>query len=161
MRHVKLRALLRAVTPQEALEGVIRFERYAELAPHVQSSVVHTDAATGAGRSSWELHFRSGLLRWSESETVDRERLLVSFEQDGGDFEQFRGQWQIAAEGSDSTVAFDADFDFGIPSLEGILNPIAERVITETVAWALNGLFSDVGFSDHIDLVPGSAAGRV
>ena len=160
MRHVTLRARIGAQSAEKVLDGVIRFDRYADLAPHVQSTLVHTDAATGSGRSSWELHFRSGLLRWTERETVDREHLLVTFEQEDGDFEEFRGQWRITADGPDTVVAFDADFDFGIPSLEGILDPIAERVITETVAWALNGLFTDVEFSDHIDLVPGRPAGR-
>ena len=160
MRHVKLRATVRGVPPEQVLDEVIRFDRYAELAPHVQSTVVHSDAATGTGRSSWELHFRSGLLRWTEVETVDRPQLLVTFEQQDGDFEEFRGRWSIAAGDEGSTVAFDADFDFGIASLEGILDPIAERVITETVAWALNGLFDDVAFNDHIDLVPARPAGR-
>jgi ribosome-associated toxin RatA of RatAB toxin-antitoxin module len=160
MRRVEFEAQLRNVPAEKALDQIIQFDRYADLAPHVQSTTVHTAAATGTGKSSWELHFRSGLLRWTETEQVDRERLRVDFDQRTGDFEQFTGYWQLRQEGPDTAVRFEADFDFGIASLEGILDPIAERVITETVAWALVGLFDDVHLSKHIELVPARSADR-
>jgi len=41
-------------------------------------------------------------------------------------------------------VTFDSDFDFGIPSLAGILDPVAERVFKETIARVLTGLFDEI-----------------
>jgi len=51
-------------------------------------------------------------------------------------------------------LRFQADFDFGIPSLEGILDPIAERVIKETVAWVVVGMFDVVRLADQEELIP-------
>jgi hypothetical protein len=83
--------------------------------------------------------------------------LRIEFEQEAGDFDSFAGAWTLAQQGPDTTVRFVADFDFGIPSLEGILDPIAERVIRETVAWALVGIFEHVEFAGSVELLP---AGR-
>lgn len=142
MRRTQVTARIPGVDPDEVFRTVVQFDRYPTLAPHVQATTVHQTLPETSGKSSWELHFRSGLLRWTENERFHRDRALIEFEQTDGDFELFSGHWQLNAIGADTEVFFTADFDFGIPSLEGILDPIAERVIKETVAWAIVGFFN-------------------
>ncbi|MEV0600161.1 SRPBCC family protein [Streptomyces sp. NPDC050315] len=144
MRHVIVEALIPDVSAEDVFDAVLRFERYPELTPHVRSTVVHTGPPHPSGSSSWELYFRSGLLRWTERETYDRERLYIAFRQTDGDFDELSGTWDLRQTGADCALRFDADFDFGIPSMAGILDPIAARVIEETVAWAVNGMFPGV-----------------
>lgn len=160
MRTVQLEAVVADTPAAIVFENVIRFEQYPELAPHVQSATVLQTFPDVAGRSSWELHFRSGLLRWSEGERFQRDALRIEFEQETGDFDSFRGFWALRQQGSDTVVRFEAEFDFGIPSLEGILDPIAERVIRETVAWALVGMFAHVDFSGTAELLAISSQRR-
>lgn len=148
MRTVKLDAVIPATAPHTVFDQILRFERYPELAPHVQSATVHQTVPERTGRSSWELHFRSGLLRWEEEERFLRDELLIEFAQSDGDFDRFSGSWQFSSHLDGSELQFRAEFDFGIPSLEGILDPIAERVIRETVAWVVVGLFDGVRISD-------------
>jgi ribosome-associated toxin RatA of RatAB toxin-antitoxin module len=159
MRRVALQATIRDMLAETVFDQVVQFERYPELAPHVQSTAVHRGLPAPTGKSSWELHFRSGLLRWTEEETFLREQLRITFEQTVGDFDELTGAWTLQQVGADTIVRFQADFDFGIPSLAGILDPIAERVIKETIAWVLVGLFADVQFDIELDLsavpVPG------
>lgn len=152
MRSVLLDARLPGTTATAVLPEVIRFERYPELARHVRSATVHATLPAPAGRSSWELHFRSGLLSWTEEETFDLTALRVTFAQAEGDFDTLTGEWEFAQDGADTTVRFRADFDFGIESLAGILDPIAERVITETIAWVLVGLYPDATLRTRLDL---------
>ncbi|MFJ9343571.1 type II toxin-antitoxin system RatA family toxin [Streptomyces sp. NPDC101733] len=137
MRHVELDALVPAQQAGAVLDAVRQWERFPELAPHVNATTVHEDGKS----SSWELHFRSGLLRWTEEDEFLPEQGEIRFVQSEGDFDSFNGVWKFRQDGDDVAVRFDGEFDFGIPSLEGILDPIAERVIRETVAWALTGLF--------------------
>lgn len=144
MRHIELTTEIRGVAPAKVLETVVRFERYPELAPHVQSVDVHETLPAETGSSSWELHFRSGLLRWTERERFLLDELRIEFAQETGDFDAFSGGWEFRADGDGCVLRFFCDFDFGIPSLAGILDPIADRVIRETVAWAIVGLFADV-----------------
>ncbi|MGQ0717685.1 MAG: type II toxin-antitoxin system RatA family toxin [Pseudonocardiales bacterium] len=159
MRHVQLNALIRGVSPETVYDSVVKFERYPELAPHVQSAVVHQTRPAPTGRSSWVLRFRSGLLRWTEQEQFLRDDLVIKFEQQNGDFDEFTGHWTLRHSGEDTELHFEVDFDFGIPSLEGILDPIAERVIKETVAWVVVGMFDDVHLDGELELVPAPVAG--
>jgi ribosome-associated toxin RatA of RatAB toxin-antitoxin module len=141
VRTVELTALVPAQQAATVFDAVRAWERYPQLAPHVNATTVHATLPEPVGSSSWELHFRSGLLRWTEDDVYDTDAHGIRFEQTDGDFDSFAGSWTLTQEGEAVRVHFTADFDFGIPSLEGILDPIAERVIKETVAWAVTGLF--------------------
>lgn len=154
MRRVELEAVIPDTDAGTVFDNVVRFDRYPELAPHVESATVHATWPEKTGSSSWELHFRSGLLRWQEDDTFLREELRIEFEQSDGDFDSFSGAWELTQDGADCRLRFHADFDFGIVSLEGILDPIAERVIKETVAWAVSGMFTGVSFTGDLALAP-------
>ncbi|MFP8885479.1 MULTISPECIES: SRPBCC family protein [Streptomyces] len=161
MRHVELKAVVRSERAVDVFDAVSRWEKYPKLAPHVNATTVHAAFPSPECSSSWELHFRSGLLRWTERDDFRREELEIGFEQTDGDFDSFGGTWTLRQDGPDTRVLFAADFDFGIPSLAGILDPIAERVIKETVAWAVTGLFPRTELQDTgIDL-SGSGLGPV
>jgi len=153
MRRVTLHAVIGATSPEYVFHSIAQFERYPQYAPHLQSATVH-ETLPGPGRSSWELHFRSGLLRWTEQEDFDRTGLEITFAQLDGDFDEFAGWWRLEPDGADTRLHFEVDFDFGIPSLAGILDPIAERVIKETVAWVVVGMFDDVRLTEPLNLTP-------
>jgi ribosome-associated toxin RatA of RatAB toxin-antitoxin module len=159
VRHVELDALVRGEQVPDVFHAVRRWENYPDLAPHVNKTTVHTAWPDDAPSSSWELHFRSGLLRWTEDEVFAPDDGEIRFEQTDGDFDSFTGTWTLRQQGGDVAVRFAADFDFGIPSLEGILDPIAERVIKETVAWALTGLFTGTEISGGIELTTPETVG--
>lgn len=141
VRHVELDAVVRGEKALDVFENVLRWERYPELAPHVRSATVHSNFPETVGSSSWELRFRSGLLRWTEREHFFPDRLEIAFEQSDGDFDAYAGSWRFRQDGDDVAVRFRVGFDFGIPSLEGILDPVAQRVVEETVTSVLAGLF--------------------
>ncbi|MFF9899286.1 type II toxin-antitoxin system RatA family toxin [Streptomyces longispororuber] len=152
MRHVELDAVVLGQDAKSVFASVGRFERFPELAPHVEATTVHAGPPQTQGSSSWELHFRSGLLRWTESDRFDTDALQIHIEQQDGDFDTFAGRWSFTQQGADVAVHFEVDFDFGIPSLQGILDPIAERVIKETVAWAVTGLFERTELRSQVEL---------
>jgi ribosome-associated toxin RatA of RatAB toxin-antitoxin module len=154
MRKVVLDAVIFDEAADTVFENVVQFKRYPELSPHVQATEVTETRPSDTGASSWELLFRSGLLQWSETERFLKDRLRIEFTQTEGDFDSFHGFWTMVQEGADTVLHFECDFDFGIESLEGILDPIAERVIKETVAWAVVGLHKSVRLGGDLDLVP-------
>lgn len=154
MRKVILDAVIANEDAGTVFENVSRFARYPELSPHVQSTEVTETRPSATGASSWELLFRSGLLSWSETERFLKDELRIEFEQTEGDFDTFGGTWTLTQQGPDTALHFECDFDFGIESLEGILDPIAERVIKETVAWAVVGLHASVRLAGDLELAP-------
>ncbi|GAB2819330.1 type II toxin-antitoxin system RatA family toxin [Streptomyces daliensis] len=140
MRSVDVALSLPEADPEEVYERVKQFARYPDLVPEVRSVVTH-EITEGRATSDWEVYFRNGILRWSEADEFDRNALTIDFAQLDGDFELFTGTWRISATERGARVDFQADFDFGMPSLQGILDPVAERVIRETIARIVLGLF--------------------
>jgi ribosome-associated toxin RatA of RatAB toxin-antitoxin module len=144
MRRSELDAVIADTPATVVFDNILRFDRYPVLAPHVQSVQVRQTVPEPTGSSSWELHFRSGLLRWDETERFLPDQLRLEFEQTSGDFETFVGYWSLNQDGNDTKLHFQVDFDFGIDSMAGILDPIADRVLKETVAWVIVGMFQQV-----------------
>jgi ribosome-associated toxin RatA of RatAB toxin-antitoxin module len=133
---------LRAEADQEpavVFVAIADFERYPALAADVRA--VRTTPAAHPGTpqlSDWEVNFRRGIMRWTERELLDADRLRIEFEQTDGDFEDFRGSWQLsAAQAGGTEIAFEVSYDFGIESLAGLMDPIAERVIKRVVCEVL------------------------
>jgi ribosome-associated toxin RatA of RatAB toxin-antitoxin module len=135
MRNVALTVHVAERDPCAALARIAEFERFPPLAADVREVEAHEHG------SSWAVSFRRGLLRWTERDTVDTAGLRIEFEQLDGDFAAFAGSWQLAPVVGGCVVRFAASWDFGIESLAGLMDPIAERVIKRVVRDVLAGLF--------------------
>lgn len=142
MESVSVHAVVVGVEPQAVFDQVVEFERYPDLVDTVKSVEVER-AEPERPSSSWEVFFRNGILRWDEVDVLDRQALTVDFEQTEGDFDLFRGSWRIGPADGGTDVVFVADFDFGVPSLASIIDPVAVRVLTETIVTTMRGLFGD------------------
>ncbi|WP_432095811.1 type II toxin-antitoxin system RatA family toxin [Streptomyces sp. bgisy100] len=140
MRTAEVLLRIDGVDPAAAFDRIHDFARYPEFTDVVRSVTVH-EISPEEETSEWKVYFRNGILGWTEADRFDRESLVISFEQIDGDFAEFSGSWRISADGPNTLVAFSADFDFGIPSLAGILDPVAQRVFKETIARVIIGLF--------------------
>ncbi|WNI30975.1 SRPBCC family protein [Streptomyces sp. ITFR-6] len=148
MRAVELEHHSAGVDARTAYGLVRDFGRYPELVAVVRRVEVHPGADSEAVVSDWEVDFRNGVLTWSEEDVFDDEAMLISFRQTAGDFEVFDGQWEVTTAGpagAGCVVRFQAKFDFGLPSLAGIIDPVAERVLRETIATILKALLGGEG----------------
>nr|WP_234319358.1 SRPBCC family protein [Streptomyces sp. NRRL S-237] len=139
------------VDARTAYARVRDFARYPHLVPIVRRVDV---APAGPGHtvvSDWEVDFRNGVLAWTEEDVFDDTAMGISFRQTEGDFETFDGRWAITPHDADGngngegggagcTVRFEAEFDFGLPSLSQIIDPVAERVLRETIETILRAL---------------------
>jgi ribosome-associated toxin RatA of RatAB toxin-antitoxin module len=130
--------------PDVVYSRLADFGRYPELAPSVLG--VELDGATEAdgaasARSTWEVTFRNGVMRWQEIDHFHRDRLAIEFEQEDGDLAVLRGSWLVAAEGDDATITFELEFDLGLPGLETFLEPVAERALRDNMTEIVHRLF--------------------
>jgi ribosome-associated toxin RatA of RatAB toxin-antitoxin module len=169
MRSVHLSVTVPAADLATAFTTIADFGRYPELVPDVVRSVAVEPAAPGAPfLSAWEVFFRNGILAWTETDVLRPEAATIEFEQTVGDFEEFSGRWVLnersgPAGGAGPVqvgVVFTADFDFGVPSLASIVDPVAERVLVETITEILRGLFGTVR-DDAGTAIPSPAAAPV
>ncbi|MBK3581440.1 SRPBCC family protein [Streptomyces sp. MBT65] len=140
--HVHIEAIVPNGDATHVFDRVQDYERYTEYTDTVRSVTVTPDGA-GAVESAWEVHFRSGLLRWTERDVMDPVARRITFDQLTGDFASFVGQWDITQVGEDASVLFTCEFDLGIPSLEPIINPVAMRALDESMGLILRGLLGE------------------
>jgi hypothetical protein len=138
MRATMIKVRIRTGDVPAALRSIADFARFPSLADDVRSVTVDADG------SHWAVNFRRGLMRWHETETVDAATLRISFEQTIGDFADFHGSWQLTPVIGGAHVVFEVTYDFGIDSMAGLMDPIAERVIKRVVCAVLTGLFGEI-----------------
>jgi hypothetical protein len=139
-QHVEVTGVHRAVGADEAF-GVLR-----ELDRHVHAGAViislRLEPDSGGTRvSHWETRFRNGILRWSQRDELDPEARTMRFELCEGDAETLEGVWRIEEADVGCRIHFACDFDLGIPSLADFLDPVAVRLLRETVAAQLTDIF--------------------
>lgn len=150
MQTVRVEGFVPGRSAEEVYEQVVDFTRYPELVKTVREVVTEPAAEDGSIVSHWAVNFRNGILRWTELDTFDRVNLVSRFTQTTGDFDVFEGEWAVRQEGDDAFVAFHTEFDFGVPTLAGIIDPVAVRVLTESMRDILLGIFGgDVEFTQR------------
>jgi ribosome-associated toxin RatA of RatAB toxin-antitoxin module len=142
MRHVEYQASINAMDPGSVFDTLADYARYAELVDVVHS-VQLDHRLDGTTTSNWEVEFRGGFLRWTEENWFHRDRLQMGFRQVEGDFAEFNGSWLIKLDTEGVTAQLNIDFDFGIPSLAQMVEPVAERVLIDVTRQILLGLFGD------------------
>lgn len=140
--HVRIEAIVPDGDATHVFDRVQDYERYTEYTDTVRSVTV-TPGGAGTVESAWEVHFRSGLLRWTERDLMDPVARRITFDQLTGDFASFAGTWDITQAGTDVSVLFTCEFDLGIPSLEPIINPVAMRALDESMGLILRGLLGE------------------
>jgi ribosome-associated toxin RatA of RatAB toxin-antitoxin module len=148
MRSLTLTVRSARISADTAYDRIRRFETYPDLVDEVRSVVIHTDNRGGPITSDWEVYFRNGPLRWSEVDYFQQQQRKIIFEQTTGDFEVFRGSWSVEPFEAGCEVIFNTTFDFGIPSLAGILEPIAVKVLKEGITLVLHRLLEDAEIVD-------------
>jgi ribosome-associated toxin RatA of RatAB toxin-antitoxin module len=157
MRQTHLRAVVPA-DPDTVLEKFLDFTDFPTLSEDIREvRVLDPEEPGGHRRSEWEVNFRRGVMHWTEVDRVDRDRGRIDFDQLDGDFERLQGSWVFTAVADGCQVDFDVTYDFGIESLAGIMDPLAERVMKRAACDVLAGLFGRVtvtaGGSALTDLV--------
>ncbi|WP_070194829.1 type II toxin-antitoxin system RatA family toxin [Streptomyces oceani] len=139
MRHARLLARFPGGDPSDAFEKIIDFEKYPELVDPVRTIEIDRTSDDDFN-SRWSVLFRKGILNWSEKDHIDRARLTLSFDQDEGDFDVLTGRYRVIPTEGGCDILMESTFDFGVSSIESIVEPIAARVLKENFELILIGL---------------------
>lgn len=148
MKTVSMRVRVPGTDPRRAYDQICDFARYPELTDAVEEVVVSPPDADGSVVSEWLVHFRTGMLKWTERDVFEPGRRVVSFVQLSGDFEVFEGQWRVEERDGGSEICLDASFDLGIPTLAELLDPVAEASFRANILRILSGIFGGSSFLD-------------
>ncbi len=118
-------------------------ERYPLLMDPVKSIVV-VEKGENFAISEWEVVLKGSLLKWLERAEFFPDEYRIQYSQVDGDLQWLRGFWKLRSLSPDVTEAIlEIDFEIGIPILQDMLNPIAERALGENARLMLLSLESE------------------
>ena len=122
-------------------DAIVAVDRYPASMENVRSVEILDDDRDGKRRSLWSVLLKGSILEWEEVETIDPQRLTMTFEQVAGDMLTLDGEWRVSPEGDARTsVRLRVSFDIGIPLLAEMLNPAAQRALRDNCAEMLRGV---------------------
>ena len=81
--------------------------------------------------SHWVSNVDGRNIVWTERDTFYREELEITYAQTEGDLKKMEGQWVIEPKAEGCEVTLAVDFEFGIPMIAGLLNPILKKKVRE------------------------------
>lgn len=81
--------------------------------------------------SHWVSNVDGRKIVWTERDTFYPAELKITYAQTEGDLKKMEGQWVIEPKEDGCEVTLAVDFEFGIPMIAGLLNPILKKKVRE------------------------------
>ena len=141
LQHVEVTGVHPDVSADDAFRVLRELDRHVREGEVILSLTLAPKEPDGSRMSHWETRFRNGILRWSQRDVLDEASRTMTFALSEGDAETLEGQWRIEPAEVGCLIHFACDFDLGIPSLSEFLDPVAVRLLRETVEAQLTDIF--------------------
>lgn len=130
---------------QAAWQLACDMEKYPDYMENVEEvRVLERDNADHTTVTNWVTSVDGHKIRWVEKDYFDLEHLKISYRQISGDLKKFQGEWSFSAVGEHTRVTLDVDFEFGIPMLSKLLNPILAKKLTANCQEMLKAIKAQV-----------------
>lgn len=70
-------------------------------------------------------------IQWTEEDYFFDEQKRIEYKQIEGDLKRFAGYWQLTPDDEGVMITLFVDFEFGIPMISALLNPLLKRKVRE------------------------------
>lgn len=91
-------------------------------------------------KTKWVSNVDGKIIKWIELDTFDDNAMHISYQQIEGDLKRFEGEWILTAISEGTEIKLTVDFEFGIPMIAGLLNPILKKKVRENAENMLNAI---------------------
>lgn len=81
--------------------------------------------------SRWVSNVDGRRIVWTERDEFYPEEFRITYKQTEGDLKKMEGAWELRQEADGVHVSLAVDFEFGIPMIAGLLNPLLVRKVRE------------------------------
>lgn len=81
--------------------------------------------------TKWVSNVDGRIIKWTELDVFDDENLHISYRQLDGDLKRFEGEWVLTEIAGGTEIKLTVDFEFGIPMIAGLLNPILKKKVRD------------------------------
>lgn len=105
-------------------------EKYPEFMPDLVSVTV-VERTAGSTVSDWVSNVDGRIIKWRELDLFDDAVMHIVYKQLAGDLKKFEGEWLLQPLVDGTEIRLTVDFDFGIPMIAGLLNPILKKKVRD------------------------------
>ncbi len=81
--------------------------------------------------TKWVSNVDGRIIKWTELDTFDDANMHISYKQTTGDLKKFEGEWILTPLDDGTEIKLTVDFEFGIPMIAGLLNPILKKKVRD------------------------------
>lgn len=79
----------------------------------------------------WVSNVDGKIIKWTELDIFDDQNLHISYKQIEGDLRKFEGEWILTPKAAGTEIKLTVDFEFGVPMIAGLLNPILKKKVKD------------------------------
>ncbi|MGI6262887.1 MAG: type II toxin-antitoxin system RatA family toxin [Succiniclasticum sp.] len=129
MPFVKTEMVMRG--EKQAIYDVIKdMVSYPKFMKNLESvEVLEQDGNTDL--THWVSNVDGRKIVWTERDVFYPEEFRITYSQTDGDLKKMEGAWEMETIPEGVRVSLSVDFEFGIPMIAGLLNPILVRKVKE------------------------------
>lgn len=124
---------------KQAFAIVEDLEKFPEFMPNVNAITV-LEASKNRKVAHWDTTIDDAPLDWVEEGLYDHEKLRLEFRSIEGVFDRFDGFWQVTPELGGSRVAFELEYEIGLPEIEEIIGAMLREKMIENVEGMLDAI---------------------
>nr|WP_092067478.1 SRPBCC family protein [Dendrosporobacter quercicolus]NSL46612.1 SRPBCC family protein [Dendrosporobacter quercicolus DSM 1736]SDL57393.1 Ribosome association toxin PasT (RatA) of the RatAB toxin-antitoxin module [Dendrosporobacter quercicolus] len=107
-----------------------RMDKYPEFMEDLVSVAV-LERKDNTTVTSWVSNVDGRTIKWTELDTFDDDKLFITYRQLDGDLKKMEGAWELTEIAGGTEVKLTVDFEFGIPMIAGLLNPILKKKVRD------------------------------
>ncbi len=115
---------------REAIYPILKqMDKYPEFMTDLESvEVIERSADTTV--TKWVSNVDGRIIRWTERDVFDDANCHIAYRQIDGDLKKFEGEWILTPlDAATTEIKLTVDFEFGIPMIAGLLNPILKKKV--------------------------------
>jgi coenzyme Q-binding protein COQ10 len=119
-----------ACTPDKIYPILKDMEKY----PGFMTDLVSVETLERTGNTTvtkWVSNVDGRVIKWTELDTFDDENMHISYQQIDGDLKKMAGEWVLTPTAEGTDIKLTVDFEFGIPMISGLLNPILKKKVRD------------------------------
>lgn len=103
-------------------------------------SITVVERGDGYTLTEWVARLQGARFRWIEKDVYDPIHYRITYDQTEGDLKTFRGHWQLTSTPEGTEVELVTTFEFGIPMLSSMLNPVAKIALKSNAVAMLEAI---------------------
>jgi len=103
---------------------------YPQFMPNLQAVTIE-ERAGNTTISKWVSNVDGRIISWRERDVFFPDDYRIEYTQVSGDLKKFEGKWQLSPDGETVNVLLTVDFEFGVPMLAALLNPLLKKKVRE------------------------------